>query len=364
MAWTTSACLRALPCVANSAFGAASPSTPSLDGIDTPLRDRTALYISVSAISLAFGALVLPPSLVACIVLLAGMALAMVMMDETALPHLAAARDSAAEAVHAHPEAYTVRGESARQPRGPVAPKRPERPQTSPTRRDWADLMARIHHELRTPLNAVVGFSEVMSLEMFGPLGNERYRDYARHIHESAGELLKSTEDTLALTALLTGPHAADGPLTSTLDHVIADAWASLDRKAAARNVVLDPTVPAEAEVVCDPRVLRQVLVNLLSEAITRTAPGGRISLLAVADAELIEIVVTAGRRDAGASESKGSLAVCLARTLLEMQGTSLLEIEPPSGAWSVVTVLDRAVQPDFFSGRSALARHGATHAL
>jgi signal transduction histidine kinase len=210
--------------------------------------------------------------------------------------------------------------------------------------------MGRIHHELRTPLNAVLGFSEVMSLEMFGPLGNERYKDYVRYIRESAGDLLKSAEDTLALTALLTHPRAADVPAASALEHAIADAWEFVERKAAARGIDLELTSPAEIEVMCDPRALRQILINMLSEGIARSVRGARISLLAVADGELIEIVLSVTNAEPGAVPRAGSLSISLARTLLEMQGTSLLEIETAAGGWSAVTVLDRAVQPDFFA--------------
>jgi len=216
---------------------------------------------------------------------------------------------------------------------------------------DWADLMSRINHELRTPLNAVIGFSEVMALEMFGPLGSERYQEYARYIRDSAGDLLKSAEDTLALTALLTNTRPAEAAVACTLDHAIADAWALVERKAAARDVELELTLPEDVEVLSEPRALRQILVNMLSEAVGRAAPGARISLVTVADGELIEIVLSVGGEQACRVPKAGSLAICLARTLLEMQGTSLLEIETV-GCWRAVTVLDRAVQPDFFAGR------------
>ena len=60
--------------------------------------------------------------------------------------------------------------------------------------------MAQMSHELRTPLNAVIGFSEVMLRELYGPLGHARYQEYAHHISESGGRLLKSSEDALAVT--------------------------------------------------------------------------------------------------------------------------------------------------------------------
>ncbi|MBI1650802.1 histidine kinase dimerization/phospho-acceptor domain-containing protein [Hyphomicrobium sulfonivorans] len=219
---------------------------------------------------------------------------------------------------------------------------------------DWADLMARINHELRTPLNAVIGFSEVMSLEMFGPIGNERYQDYLRHINDSAGELLKSAEDTLALTALLTNHRDAVVREVCTLHQAVVEAWAFVERKATVRNIRIEYAIGAEIEVLNEPRALRQIFVNLLSEAIARTEDDHTISLVAIPDGELIEVVATVRQERTEIAARNGSLAITLARTLLEMQGTSLLEIKPATGGWTAVTVLDRAAQEDLFASRRA----------
>ena len=61
-------------------------------------------------------------------------------------------------------------------------------------------LLAQMSHELRTPLNAMIGFSDVMLRELYGPLGHTRYQEYAAHISESSGQLLRSAEDALAVT--------------------------------------------------------------------------------------------------------------------------------------------------------------------
>ena len=213
--------------------------------------------------------------------------------------------------------------------------------------------MSRINHELRTPLNAVIGFSEVMALEMFGPLGNERYQEYARYIRDSAGDLLKSAEDTLALhRAAHQRPQPAEAAIACTLDHAIADAWAFVERKAAGAR---RPTQPHASRGCRGSQPSRAPCARSSSTCCPRrsgrAAPGARVSLVAVADGELIEIVLSVGGEQACRVPKAGSLAICLARTLLEMQGTSLLEIET-AGGWRAVTVLDRAVQPDFFAGR------------
>ena len=156
-------------------------------------------------------------------------------------------------------------------------------------------------------------------------------------------------------------PRAA---VACTLEHAIADAWTFVERKAAGRDVRLDLMLPEDVEVLAEPRTLRQILVNMLSEAVARAAPGGCVSVMAVADGELIEIVLSVGGGQADAVPRAGSLAICLARTLLEMQGTSLLEIETAAGGWRAVTVLDRAVQPDFFAGRKPTQAHARELAM
>ena len=116
---------------------------------------------------------------------------------------------------------------------------------------DWADLMSRVNHELRTPLNAVIGFSEMMALEMFGPLGNDRYQEYVRYIRDSADELLKSAEDTLALTALLTNaasPPMRPSPARSSMPSPTPGLSSSARPPAATFNSSL--TLPEDVEVI------------------------------------------------------------------------------------------------------------------
>jgi len=209
----------------------------------------------------------------------------------------------------------------------------------------FGDLMARISHDLRTPLNAVMGFSEMMALELFGPLGDRRYQDYVHHIRDSAAQLLKSAEDTMALTALMASPHRRENACACNLEQLIADAWGSIARPAHARGIALSAYIPSEVEVLGDMRALRQIMVNLMAEAVYRAPAGEHIVIAAIAEGELVEIAVTVAQ----APRKSGSLALCLARALLEMHGTTLIEIDGPGQGWRAVTALDRAAQPDFF---------------
>jgi len=230
--------------------------------------------------------------------------------------------------------------------------------------KDWADLMARVNHDLRTPLNAVIGFSELMALELFGPLGDDRYQDYVHHIRDSATDLLKSAEDTLTLTALIAGSHQSREATACDLELLAADAWAFVSRRAVGRAISFDPRIPANLEVVGEPRTMRQILVNMLSEAVARAGHGERVILAAATEGELVELALSVSKERAKTSHKGNSLAICLARTLLEMQGTSLLEIDSPNHGWRAVTVLDRAVQADFFIDCGNGQHHDAVAAL
>ena len=374
MAWTTSACARARPTFAELAAARLKPARYRFAALRRSLlRTQPGIFLALSAVSLGVLVPLLPTGFTAAILLMTGTALAVFGAGANLAGAVSISRNEAAPADKGNAPAVFAASEIAFDP----APQPIHLPKTVRTRRhplahvanhatnyDWADLMSRINHELRTPLNAVIGFSEVMALEMFGPLGSERYQEYARYIRDSASDLLKSAEDTLALTALLTNTRPAEAAVACTLDHALADAWALVERKAAGRDVQLDLTLPEGVEVLSEPRALRQILVNMLSEAVSRAAPGARVSVMAVSDGELIEIVLSVGGEQAKAVPKAGSLAICLARTLLEMQGTSLLEIETAAGGWRAVTVLDRAVQPDFFASRIPAQSHAREPAM
>lgn len=213
----------------------------------------------------------------------------------------------------------------------------------------WAELTARISHELRTPLNAVIGFSDMMSAELFGPLGHDRYRDYSRHIRECSRTLLKCTEDTLALTSTLAQVDETRITRTVRLDKLISDAAEFHASETEIRNLKLVVPNCPELEVLGDVRPLRQILVNLLAEAHQRACRGASISLNLAAESDAITFSIRVEKAIPRADEGQAPLTICIARVLLEQQGLTLSETDDHD-SWMVTTCLHRPAQNDFFS--------------
>ena len=142
-----------------------------------------------------------------------------------------------------------------------------------------SEFLAHMSHELRTPLNAIIGFSEIYLNEMFGKMSNGRYLDYAKDIHDSANLLLSLINDILDLSKIEAGRvDLTDQPIS-----VLKTARQSLRlvrSRAADAGLKLDFAVPMDLPVLrCDERALKQMLVNMLSNAIKFTPKGGQVSL-------------------------------------------------------------------------------------
>jgi PAS domain S-box-containing protein len=145
------------------------------------------------------------------------------------------------------------------------------------TSRQKSEFLARISHELRTPLNAIMGFSEVMRLERFGEIKNDKYRGYVNDIHSSGGLLLSLINDLLDLSKVEAGQlelnfTAVD--LSDTADGAIK----MLQETATGARVVIRKAMPGDLpNVVADQRSMRQIMLNILSNAIKFTDPGGQV---------------------------------------------------------------------------------------
>lgn len=147
--------------------------------------------------------------------------------------------------------------------------------------RQKSDFLARISHELRTPLNAIIGFSDVMRLEQFGEIRNEKYRGYVNDIHASGGHLLALINDLLDLSKIEAGKMELNFTAVNVVD--CADHAIKLLQETATRGRVLVRKSFADKlpRVVADLRAMRQVMLNLLSNAIKFTDPGGQVIISA-----------------------------------------------------------------------------------
>jgi PAS domain S-box-containing protein len=140
-----------------------------------------------------------------------------------------------------------------------------------------SDFLAKVSHEIRTPLNAIIGISEVMMEERFGPIGNERYREYLKDIHASGGHLISLINDLLDLSKIEAGKldlTFASVMLNELVQQCVALMQPQANRERIIIRTSLSPMLPP---VVVDARSIRQIVLNLLSNSIKFTGAGGQV---------------------------------------------------------------------------------------
>jgi signal transduction histidine kinase len=146
--------------------------------------------------------------------------------------------------------------------------------------RHKSEFLANMSHELRTPLNAIIGFSEVLSERMFGDL-NEKQEEYLRDIHASGQHLLSLINDILDLSKIEAGRMELE-PTAFDLPTAIENALTLVRERAARRGIALHQAVDQRLDQIrADERKIKQVLLNLLSNALKFTPEGGRIDVRA-----------------------------------------------------------------------------------
>ena len=147
--------------------------------------------------------------------------------------------------------------------------------------RSKSEFLANMSHELRTPLNAIIGFSEVIKAELFGKIDNVRYREYAQDIHGSGRHLLDLINDILDLSKVETGAEELHEE-TIVVPEVARAILALVEHHARQKKIELYVTVPQDLpRLRADIRKLKQILVNLLINAIKFTNPGGVVTFSA-----------------------------------------------------------------------------------
>ncbi len=173
-------------------------------------------------------------------------------------------------------------------------------------------FLATMSHELRTPLNAILGFSEVMKGELFGPHGVAAYKEYSSDIHVSGQHLLMLINEILDLSRVEAGRYELNEEPVS-LPGVVEDCCRLLSMRATSRNLTLteslDKTLP---RIWADERAVRQIAINLLTNAIKFTPQGGSVAIKVGWTASGGQYVVDQGHRarHSAGGDSRGAVVL------------------------------------------------------
>lgn len=151
-----------------------------------------------------------------------------------------------------------------------------------------SEFLANMSHELRTPLNAILGFSEVIKAELYGPLGHDKYREYADDVHRSGAHLLDLINDVLDLSKIDAGKMEIKETRFEVAT-LVDEAVLLLCDKARGRCAMATEPMDILPAITADKRLIKQILLNLLSNAVKFTPQGGivRVSAECLADGGL-----------------------------------------------------------------------------
>jgi two-component system cell cycle sensor histidine kinase PleC len=154
-----------------------------------------------------------------------------------------------------------------------------------------SEFLANMSHELRTPLNAIIGFSEIMESGMFGKLGSEKYYEYCNDIRGSGVYLLDVINDILDMAKI----EAGRMPLNLEpvpLEEIVADAMRVMSVKAQEKKLMCRTEIMPELSLRADRRAIKQILLNLISNAIKFTPDGGHIAVHAKSSGSATLLVI------------------------------------------------------------------------
>jgi len=153
------------------------------------------------------------------------------------------------------------------------------------------EFLANVSHELRTPLNAILGFSEMMQQRMFGPLGSERYDEYIADIHDSGAFLLNVIDDILEMSKIEAGRVVLErecidlAPLIGEVVHMVS-------LQAGAKAIAIEEDIAPQMHIHADRRAMKQILINLVTNAVKFTDRDGHIRIRAKLDGETARVMI------------------------------------------------------------------------
>ncbi|MBK1699195.1 sensor histidine kinase [Rhodovibrio salinarum] len=219
-----------------------------------------------------------------------------------------------------------------------------------------SQFLALMSHELRTPLNAIMGFSEMIKTEAFGPLGQARYREYAHDIHASGEHLLQLITEILDLSKIEAGKMELREEQV-VLNEVSQETQRLFHDKAAEHTLTFATETTEAVTITADRLALKQMLINLISNALKFTPLGGRIDVSTdVADDGNLEIAVTDtgpgmdqteleqavrafGQTSAGRKAGGTGLGLTLTAALAHLHG-GRLDIDSEPGHGTTITIV------------------------
>lgn len=172
-----------------------------------------------------------------------------------------------------------------------------------------SEFLANMSHELRTPLNAIIGFSEVLTNEVFGSMGTPKNREYVFDIHSSGEHLLEIINDILDLSKIEAGKvelHEEEVDLTDLTEACMRLVMERAHNSEISISCDLENDLPL---LFVDRRIMKQILINLLSNAIKFTPAGGKVTLKVIEDKRNVNFVIS----DTGIGIAKADLDTVLA---------------------------------------------------
>lgn len=227
-----------------------------------------------------------------------------------------------------------------------------------------SEFLANMSHELRTPLNAIIGFSQIWMDEIFGPIKNDKYKTYAADINSAGKHLLSLIGDILDVAKVESGETTVSNK-TVNLRQLVDSSLLLIREQVRKKGIAVDVEIePDELALNGDPRLIRQVLVNILNNAAKFTSQGGRITVIAsrtpTDETEIVikdngcgmpathldrvmEPFVQAEQKPDVSQEGTG-LGLPLARQIMELHQGSL-ELESEEEIGTQITLLFPAVR-------------------
>jgi PAS domain S-box-containing protein len=224
--------------------------------------------------------------------------------------------------------------------------------------RSKSEFVANMSHELRTPLNAIIGFSEIMANEFMGPVGSPKYLEYAKDINGSGSHLLEIINTMLDLSKVEAGKFELQED-TIDVPEAVNACLTLIKGQAEKRGVHLENNTPEGLPaLIADQRNLKQILLNLLTNAIKYTPAGGKITIetwcrqdtgyvftisdtgVGIAEEDIPMVLAPFGQVESALSrtEQGTGLGLPLTKSFVELHGGSF-DIRSTVGAGTTVTV-------------------------